>query len=219
MDHQDETLPDLTLNEFSNRLASGSPPPGGGSAAAFAASMAAGLVSMVAKIILKKEQAPDRIAKLTAILKGAEELRTLLADLVQADANAFAPVAAAYRLPKETDEEKKARSTAVQHALIGACQTPIRTVEACVELLRLAQQTSGFGGSSIISDVETAIHLGYCALRSAFGNVRINLGGIRDADFVKSQLEKLEETVREGSNIYEKTLSDVNVRAGTKRLC
>jgi len=203
------------LDEFSSRLSSGSPPPGGGSAAAYAACMASSLVSMVAKIVLSKEKMEDRTAKLKAISKKSEELRVLFAGLVEDDAIAFEPVAAAYRLPKETGEEKRARSTAVQVALRGACQTSIRTVEASVELLSLAQQISGFGGSSIICDVETAIHLGYCALQSAFANASSNIRAIKDAEFVQSQLEKLQKTVRKGSDCHEKTLVDVRVRTGT----
>jgi formiminotetrahydrofolate cyclodeaminase len=172
---------------------------------------------MVAKIVLKKEETGDRTAKLTAISEKSEELKTLFAGLVDTDAAAFEPVAAAYGLPKATDEEKIARSAAVQAALRGACETSNRTVESSVELLGLAQQISGFGGSSIMCDVETAVHLGYCALRSAFANASSNVRGVKDTEFVQSRLEKLKESLRKGSEISEDTLSALTSRMRQSR--
>lgn len=213
LNENNEKLLRLSLNEFSIRLASDSPTPGGGSAAAYAACMGASLISMASEIILKKEQAPDRTAKLKAISKRAEELRMICAGLVEADAKAYAPVAKAYALPKQTAEEERSRSAAIQEALKMASQTPLGTVEACVDLLGLTGRIASFGESSIISDIETAIHLGYCALHSAAGNVRINLHGIKDPRYVQSRLEKLDKMMREASDIYERTLSDVRARA------
>ena len=119
-----------------------------------------------------------------------QPLVSALATLADADAAAFDQVMGAYRLPKATDDEKAARSAAIQKALQGATTVPLQTLRACAAAMAHAGTVAACGNRSAISDVGVAIGLLESAAAGAEANVRINLGSVRDQEFTSKAAEE-----------------------------
>jgi formiminotetrahydrofolate cyclodeaminase len=115
-----------------------------------------------------------------------QALAQTLLDGSNTDAAAFDKVMEAYRLPKETDEQKAARSAAIQKGIIGATETPLHTAENCARVLALAQQLEGRSNVNAASDLDCAIYLATAALKGALSNAEINIDTIKDAETVKA---------------------------------
>lgn len=160
-------LATLSFTELTERLASRDPVPGGGSASALAGALGAGLVSMVGALT-----AEDAAAELGTT---ARDLLDRLTSLAQADADAYDAVVRARRLPKETDEERLSRSTALRAAMADAARTPLAIAELALEVLRLAERMAPIGNPNAASDIGVAGLLAAAAVRGALLNVRINL--------------------------------------------
>ncbi len=135
----------LPAAELLDRFASPDPTPGGGSAAALAGALGAALVSMVCAMPKSRTGAAPERARLDAALAWAREAGQRLRALVEEDARAYDAVVAAYRLPKGTDEEKAARKAAVAAAMVGATEVPLETAEACLVVLKSAEEAVSHG--------------------------------------------------------------------------
>jgi formiminotetrahydrofolate cyclodeaminase len=184
-------IKDKTIQQFLDELASKSPTPGGGSAAAIMGAMGAALVSMVCNLTIGKKNYEAVEAEMNGILAQAEDLRAQLMDMVRADVEVFNKVMGAYGLPKETDEQKAARSQQIQLALREATDVPIECAKACAEVIRLSKIVAEKGNRNVVSDAGVAVVAGYAALKSAALNVYVNVGSIKDEKFVSSRLDAL----------------------------
>jgi len=173
----------MRMHEFLSALASPTPTPGGGTAAAIAGAMGTALLMMVAGLEKTKSNTDDEKAALMAAAGGLKPLRARLMSLADDDASAFDAVMAAYRLPKATDEEKAARTRAIQAALRGATEIPLETLRACAHALEHARVVADCGNRSAESDVGVALGLLKAAASGAAANVRSNLGGLKDEAF------------------------------------
>jgi methenyltetrahydrofolate cyclohydrolase len=173
----------MTVGELLAALASPHPTPGGGTAAAIAGAMGASLLVMVAGLAKSKNNTDDEKAALAAARTVIEPLIARLTGLADADAVSFDAVMAAYRLPKATDEEKSARTRAIQSALHGATEVPLETLRACTDALSHSRAVADYGNPSAESDTGVAIGLLRAAAAGAAANVRINLGGVKDEEF------------------------------------
>jgi len=178
-----QSLTELTIDAFLDKLASSEPAPGGGSASALAVATAAGLVEMVANLTLGREQFAAVEADMKAVAAAAGGLRSELADLVSRDTEAFDQVMAALRLPKGTEEEKTRRREAVQAANKGAAEVPLRVTTLAGEVLALARVVGEKGNPNAITDAGVAGRLALAGAEGAGLNVRINLPGIKDDEF------------------------------------
>ncbi|MET8544271.1 cyclodeaminase/cyclohydrolase family protein [Kitasatospora sp. NPDC004799] len=163
-------------------LASGSSTPGGGAAAAMNAAVGAALISMVCNLTIGRPKYAAYEAELTAALKNAEELRGKALELAADDAVAFAAVIAAYQLPKGTDADKRARTAAIQTALVGAAEVPLRTAELAAEVVRLSRAVLPGANVNVVSDVAVAASSARAALDAAVVNVEVNLAALTDEE-------------------------------------
>lgn len=182
---------DTSIQHFLDDLASKSPTPGGGSAAAIIGAMGAGLVSMVCNLTIGKKGYEAVEADMRAALDAAENLRARLSDTVRADVEAFDRVMGAYRLPKETDADKQARSEAIQAALKAATDVPLACARDCAELIQLSRIAAEKGNRNVISDAGVAVLAAYAALKSAALNVYVNTSGIKDEAFTHERISEL----------------------------
>lgn len=173
------------IREFLDELASDSPAPGGGSVAALGAAMGAGLVSMVANLTVGKEKYRDNWAAMEEVCGASEPLRARFVALMNDDTASFNAFMAAMKMPKETDEQKAARKRAMEEASMGATKVPLDTLERCVEMAELANRAMRFGNPNTASDAGSAALLALACGKAAAYNVRINLPGIKDAQFAE----------------------------------
>jgi len=173
----------MTVAELLAALASPEPTPGGGTAAAIAGAMGTSLLVMVAGLAKSKNNTDEEKAALANARAAIEPITARLTGLADADSAAFDAVMAAYRLPKGTDEEKAARTRAIQAALRGATAIPLETLRACAGALEHARAVADHGNRSAESDVGVAIGLLKAAAAGAAANVRINLEGLKDEGF------------------------------------
>jgi len=171
---------DLTVAQFVEALASGEPVPGGGAAAAIAGSLGAALVAMVANLSQGRPKYAEHAALHARAIPAAQELMDRLLALADEDAQAFAGYGAAMRLPRDTDEERAARTAAIQEAALAATLSPLRTVEASLEVVALAEELAGRSNKNASSDLEVAALMSVAACRSAAANVYINLPSLGD---------------------------------------
>lgn len=173
----------MTVAQVLTALSSSDPTPGGGTAAAIAGAMGAALLVMVTGLAKSRTNTDEEKAALADARAKVEPLVERLTELADADTDAFNAVMAAYRLPKATDEEKAARTTAIQDALRGATDVPLETLRASVSALEHAQAVAQHGNRSAASDVGVAVSLLTAAADGAAANVRINLDGLKDPDY------------------------------------
>ncbi len=195
LEHRLAEEPSVVPEAFLEALAAGTATPGGGSAAAVAGAMGAALVHMVAELTIGRKRYADVEAAMRAVRDEAASLQARLTRLAEEDIRAFEQVMAAYRLPKETEEERAKRQAAIQDALREAIRVPLETAQACLDTLRLARQAAQHGNVNARSDAVTGAHLAYAGLRSAVQNVRVNVEGLEDsaeADRYRDQVAELE---------------------------
>ncbi len=179
-------MDDETLAGFLTDLASPAPTPGGGAAAALHAALGAALVSMVCNLTVGKPRYSAHEATMRSARADADSARVEALALAEADARAFSVVTDAYKLPKGTDAERAERSRAIQTALIGAAEVPLRTAAVAAEVVRLCAAVLDGANVNVLSDVGVAAASARAALDSAAINVRVNTAamtdpGIRDA--------------------------------------
>lgn len=163
-----------SCESFLADLASNSPAPGGGGAAALVGAAGVALGNMVGALTVGKKKYAAVEADILALNERATALRQKLESLVQADAEAFAPLAAAYRLPKETPEQQAVKAAALEAALDGACAVPLAILEACGEGVALAVEYAEKGSVLALSDAGCAALFCKAAMEASGLNVSIN---------------------------------------------
>ena len=187
----------LTVEGFINETASSSPAPGGGSIAALNAASSAALITMVANLTLGKEKYAAVEGDMKEVAAKAGALKDDFLALIDEDSNAFNKIMAAFKLPKDTDEAKKARSAAIQDATKGAALVPFKVGQKANELFALAEEVITKGNQNAITDGAVAAMNARAAVRGAFLNEKINLGSIKDGLFVEDLQKKMAEIENE----------------------
>ncbi len=160
--------------EFLEELASASSTPGGGGASAYCGAIAAALASMVCNLTIGKAKFSDVESEVVGCLGRLSILRSRLVSLVDEDAQAFGPLAAAYRMPKDNDALIEARTAAIQEGLILACEPPLAMMLAIVDVLHECDFIARNGSKMAISDAGACALIAKAALMSASLNVYIN---------------------------------------------
>jgi len=188
------------LKNYLDDLAGKKPAPGGGSAAAFSAALAVSLLSMVANFTVGKEKFKAVEAEIKKSLALSEDLRLRLLALVDEDVAGYKKVAAAYKLPKESAEDKKKRGVEIEKALKEALAAPFAVCKCCHQAIKLCPVLAEKGNVNLVSDVGVAVVLLESAFQSGLINVEINLNGIKDQGFIveiRGALEPLQEEAQE----------------------
>jgi formiminotetrahydrofolate cyclodeaminase len=138
-----------------------------------------------------KKKYQDVEEQMWMVIERADQLRADLTAAVEKDSAAFQDVMAAFGLPKESEEEKAARSDAIQAATLHAAEIPLEVVEMATEVIELAAQAAEVGNTNAITDGGTGAALARAALTGAAMNVRINLGSLKDQKAAKEFEEAL----------------------------
>lgn len=194
------TAPGLHGKDFLDHLAAGTPTPGGGSAAAYAGSMAASLVSMVARLTVGKKKYADVEPRMWQIIDQAEALRLQLLETMQQDSAAFEAWMAANKLPKDTDEQQSERTTALEKAVINAIEVPLLTMSQTLEAMKLALEVAESGNINAISDAGSAGEMASAGITAAGYNVRINCPGLTDTTLARGYVVKAHKLETEAGN-------------------
>lgn len=193
-------------------LASTAPAPGGGSAAALAGAMGAALVSMVANFTVGRPKYAQAEAEVRPALDEAERSRTELLRLMEADEQAYAAVAEARKLPRGTDEDKRARSRAIQQAVQASAGPPLEMARVCRRVLDAARVAAEAGNPLLASDAGVAALLAEAALRSSAINVRVNLAELRDRQFVADTEKELTQLLAGTAELKEQIVATASRR-------
>lgn len=183
-----------SLGLFPDLVAAGTPTPGGGSVAAMCGVMAASLGQMVCNLTIGKPKFADREPRLKGIRDELERLGMLLRNLIAEDANSFEAVLRAYRLPKETEQQKQARAAQVQAATLFAINVPLDTAERSFDVLKHLRELADIGNPNALSDMAVGGQLAQTAIKGASYNVRVNLGSLADkeaAGRIEEQIARL----------------------------
>jgi len=188
-------IKDKPIQEFLDELASKASTPGGGSAAAIMGAMGAALISMVGNFTVGKKGYEDVENEAREILEKSEDMRSRMTDMIETDINVFNRVMGAYGMPKDTDEEKAARTEEIQAALKEATDVPLECAKLAREVIELSKPIAEKGNKNVISDAGVAVMAGQAALRSAALNVYINIGGIKDKEFAEDRRKQLEDAL------------------------
>lgn len=167
---------------------------GGGTASAVAGAMAAGLVGMVARVSKRK---PDLESDefYDTIDTAAQDLTRALMQGGREDSEAFGAVMRSFTLPKDTEDEKAARSTAIRTAMVGATHVPLENAQRCIRVLELAERVSKMFNQNAASDLAVARLLASSGAEGCLDNVEVNLPGVKDEQ-AKAEFETRSKELR-----------------------
>ncbi|KGN80961.1 methenyltetrahydrofolate cyclohydrolase [Porphyromonas cangingivalis] len=192
-------LKDLKITEFIDKTAGSDPVPGGGSISALCGTISAALTQMVAQLTIGKKKYVEVEEEMKAIAQKAEDILNELILDIDRDSDAYNMVFDAFKLPKETDEEKAKRSDAIQEATKHAALVPMEVAKKTFSLLPLIQAVVEKGNQNAITDGCVAMMCARTAVLGALLNVRINLGSLKDEAFVTNlatEAKKMEEEIQ-----------------------
>ncbi len=191
-----------TLKIYLEELSSGSPTPGGGNVSAFCGSLACNLGIMVCNLTIGKKKYAETEEEMKAIKSKLESLSDCFIELAAKDNYAFDQVMEAFKLPKETDEQKKERSEKIEEATFAAAVVPSEVIDACKQALPLIQKIAEKGNQNSVSDSGVALSLLATAVEGAYLNVAINCSSLTNKTVGNEFIKKSEiicEEIKSGS--------------------
>src|SRR5205085_741105 len=192
-----------SVSGFLASVASSNPVPGGGSVAAHAGALGAALAQMVAGLTIGKKKYAAVDAEMKAAALKAAALGNQLTALVKRDAEAYAQVSDAYKLPKEPTDAAARRSQAVTKALLKAAEVPLETARAAVDVAQLAALVAEKGNTNAVTDAGVAALLAHAAAKGAAYNVRVNVQAMDDKSKGQSLAREAEQLVKKASELAE----------------
>ena len=179
-------LVEKTVLDFVNEVDSSSPAPGGGSVSALAGSLGTALARMVGHLTVGKKAyrklTEEQQQNFEVTLQQLEDIKDQLNVLIDEDTEAFNQIMAAFKMPKETDEDKKARKEAIEEATKGAIEVPMKVALLSAEALDILDVVLEFGNKNCTSDVGVAVTQLIASVQGALMNVKINLPGLSDEE-------------------------------------
>lgn len=205
---------DKSVRVFIEELSSSSPVPGGGGAAALAGAIGAALCSMVGNLTLGKKKYEAVQEDVKVLLARIQPLQEALLNLMEEDAAAFGQLSEVYKMPKETEEQKRLRDEAMEKALKVATLTPLEICRKAFEAVKLHGQMVDRGTLLAISDVGVGVLMAQAALESGMLNVKINTGMLKDRQFAQDVEREVDQLVEEGKKmtqeIFQKVLGKIS---------
>jgi glutamate formiminotransferase/formiminotetrahydrofolate cyclodeaminase len=199
----EKSLVRLNLRQFCNETLSDSPAPGGGSVAALMGALGASLGGMVANLSAGKRGWDDKLEYFSEMAVRGQQLKDELLFLVDEDTAAFNKVMAAFGLPKESAEEKAARSKAIQSANKYAAEIPLRVMETASKSYELLAEMADKGNPASISDVGVGLLATRACIDGAAMNVRINLSSLKDENAKSVLQEQMDRISRESEECFQ----------------
>lgn len=200
-------LVDLKVTDFLNKVAGSDPVPGGGSVAALNGAIASALTAMVAGLTIGKKGYEDTAEIMKHIQTLALTQKTGFVVDIDRDSEAYNKVFDCFKLPKNTDEEKKIRSAAIQEATKFAALVPMQVARNAYELMGIIADVAKMGNRNAVTDACVAMMSARSAVLGALMNVRINLGSLKDRTFVE-QLQSEADELEHKTCVKEKELLD-----------
>ena len=204
-------LRDLSVKGFVYETSSDSPAPGGGSIAALSAATSAAFIEMVANLTIGKKGYEEVTNEMEKVKETASQYKDKFINYIDEDSNSFNKIMEAFKLPKETDNEKALRINTIQLAFKGAANVPLNVGKDAFELLELAKIVILKGNQNAVTDGAVAAMQARTAVHGAFYNVKINLGSIKDEEFVKDAQRQMEEIETKVDAIEKDILSKVTL--------
>ena len=192
-----------TVASFFDQVAAATPTPGGGTVAAFSGALASSLATMVANLTLGKKKYAAHEPALRELKVKAEQARRQLLALARADSEAFEAVLRVGRMPQATPAEQVNRTKALAEANLEAARVPLRTAEACLEVVQIATQAAQLGNVQAVTDAGVAGLLAHAAGEGALLNVQINLKSLVegvDKNGVETDLRRLAAALRRAAD-------------------
>lgn len=207
-------LDNMHVNEFISELASNSPAPGGGSVAALCGSLGAALTSMVFNLTVGKKAylalGDEGRASVDEGLVKANELKDAFLNLMNEDTQVFNKLMAAFKMPKETEEEKATRSEVIQEAYKAATNVPLEVARKAYDIYEIIEIAIDHGNKNAISDAGVAALLAQATIEGAIMNVKINLGSIKDEEFTSALREEIKVISEDGMRLQKEILQVVD---------
>jgi len=192
-----------STDDFYNEVAAKTPTPGGGSVAAAAGTLGAALSSMVCRLTVKKKKYKDVAEELKSILEQSEILRAELKEMIIKDGEAFDRVMAARKLPKDNENEIAKRDKEIFETTKGAAITPLDTARKSFEVLKLCKTVAEKGNVNSVSDAGVAALMARAAIEGALYNVKINISGFEDKEFVNEMQKNVDELLKKSGQLAE----------------
>lgn len=205
------------IYDYLDVLASKAPVPGGGGASALGGALAAGLGQMVANLTVGKKRYADVEEEMQGYLCALNICQMEMTALADRDAEVFAPLAAAYGMPSETEEQKAEKDRVMEENLLAASLVPLQIMEKAVGMMAVLEEMEKKGSRMAVSDVGVAVQFARTALTGAVMNVYINTKSMKNrekAEELNGRAEELMETgIRKADEIYGNVLKKLT---GTK---
>ena len=189
-DDNENKLIDMNLAEFVDETASESPAPGGGSISAYVGSLGISLATMVANLSSHKRGWDKRWEEFSSWAEKGQKIKDELLHLVDEDTIAFNKIMDAFGLPKKSEEEKAARTQAIEDASKYAIEIPFKVMQKSYESMEIIKAMAEIGNPNSVSDAGVGALCARTAVMGAYLNVKINASGLEDKDFVNKKLSE-----------------------------
>ncbi len=211
-ENKSKKLIDMSCTGFANETASESPAPGGGSISAYMGALGASLATMVANLSSHKAGWDERWEEFSIWAEKGQKIKDELLFLVDEDTNAFNKIMDAFGLPKKTDDEKAARTAAIQEATKYATEVPFRTMERVFDSFELIKAMAETGNPNSVTDAGVGALCARSAVMGAFLNVKINASGLKDKAYVENILTKGAEIEAKAKQLESEIMDIVNAK-------
>ena len=211
-------MKNMTIQHFAMQTASHEPVPGGGSISALAGSLAAALTEMVAGLTIGKKKYAEAEEEMKAAIEVMRPVRDQLLDDIKRDSESFDQYMQALALPKETEEEKAARTEAMQNGLKAAVAVPLSVAKTACQILPYAETMATKGNKTAVTDALVAAMMARTAVLGAGFNVKINLESIKDQEYVDRIGKEVEDLEKQAIEQEKKILAKARVSQNASEL-